>query len=162
MEVQLAEVQASIEEKKLAASKKLSDDEDKRLEKVRDRINALREEAAIARTNLAEAQQAETRARLDRVAPTIAEAAGEGSGRVRRLAQSALRDEERAKRALLRGNKGEGDRLEERARATRERLSGIIQTSDSDPLNAVEKNTEIAAKALVKILAELTETEVSE
>jgi hypothetical protein len=73
-----------------------------------------------------------------------------------------LRDEERAKRALLRGNKGEGDRLEERARATRDRLSGIIQTSDSDPLNAVEKNTEIAAKALVKILAELTETEVSE
>jgi hypothetical protein len=101
-------------------------------------------------------------ARFDRVAPTIAEAAGEGSGRVRRLAQSALRDEERAKRALLRGNTEEGSRLEERARATRERLSGIIQTSDSDPLNAVEKNTERAAKALESILAELAETEVSE
>lgn len=158
-EVKLAETLAALEERSAEASRRKREEEEAAAKAKQEQLANLRREAAQARTNLAQAQLNEEEAKADRVAPTIEEAAEKGRGRIKRLAQTALDLEERARDAFLRGNRDKGLELEERARAHREQLSGLIQTADSSPLRSVAQNTAQAAETLEKILEQLKTTE---
>jgi hypothetical protein len=159
LEIQLARVKAGIEEEAAKNQAKTDAENDKRRNQKRQEIELLRQELTLAQEGVEKAKENEAQARRSRVAPSIEEAAESGSGRVKRLAQSALRDEERAKEAFKRGNREEGERLGERALETRAKLSGIIQDSDSNPMKSVEENTKKSVEALQEILLQLTNAE---
>lgn len=159
LEIQLARVKAGIEEEASKNQAKTDAENDKRRNDKRQEIDLLKQELTLAQEGVEKAKENEEQARRNRVAPSIEEAAESGTGQIKRLAQSALRDEERAKEAALRGNKAEAERLGERALETRAKLSGIIQDSDSNPMKSVEENTKKSVEALQEILLQLTNAE---
>jgi hypothetical protein len=159
LEIQLARVKAGIEEEAAKNQAKTDAENDKRRNQKRQEIELLRQELTLAQEGVEKTKENEAQARRNRVAPSIEEAAESGTGQIKRLAQSALRDEERAKEAALRGNKAESERLGERALETRAKLSGIIQDSDSNPMKSVEENTKKSVEALQEILLQLTNAE---
>lgn len=159
LEIQLAKVKAGIEKEASKNQAKTDAENDKRRDDKREEIDLLRQELTLAQEGVEKAKESEAQSRSNRLTPSIEEAAESGTGKIKRLAQSALRDEQRAKEAALRGNKAESERLGERALETRAKLSGIIQDSDSNPMKSVEENTKKSVEALQEILLQLTNAE---